>query len=60
DSHPEGIQVQMTCYQGAYTGTIAPSAEIEEVVWLTYADRDHVSPVDQIIMDWLKERMLIN
>lgn len=60
DSHPEGIQVQMTCYQEAYTGTIAPSSEIEEVVWLSYADRERVSPVDQLIMDWLKERKLLD
>jgi 8-oxo-dGTP diphosphatase len=56
DSHPEGVQVKMTCFEGAYTGTIAPANEIEEMVWLTYADRHLVSPVDQIIFDWLKER----
>ncbi len=56
DHHPEGVQVQMTCFEGAYTGTIAPASEIEEVVWLTYQDRHLVSPVDQIIFDWLKER----
>lgn len=59
DSHPDGVQVQMTCYTGAYTGTIAAASEIEEVVWLTYQDRQAVSPVDQIIFDWLKERKLI-
>jgi 8-oxo-dGTP diphosphatase len=59
DSHAEGIQVKMTCYEGAYTGTIQPANEIEEVVWLTYADRDKVSAVDQIIFDWLKDKMLL-
>ncbi|MBD1395956.1 NUDIX domain-containing protein [Pontibacter sp. JH31] len=59
DSHPDGVQVQMTCYTGAYTGTIAADSEIEEVVWLTYQDRAAVSPVDQIIFDWLKEKQLI-
>ncbi|KAA3437717.1 NUDIX hydrolase [Rufibacter hautae] len=59
DLHPEGVQVKMTCYTGSYTGTIQPAAEIEEVVWLGYADREKVSPVDQIIFDWLKEERLL-
>lgn len=49
----------MTCYTGPYTGTIAAASEIEEVVWLTYQDREAVSPVDQIIFDWLKEQKLL-
>ena len=56
DSHPEGVQVQMACYEGAYTGTIVPANEIAEVVWLSYQDRHLVSPVDQLIFDWLKQR----
>ncbi|PVY40236.1 NUDIX hydrolase [Pontibacter virosus] len=59
DSHPDGVQVQMTCYTGNYTGKIAAASEIEEVVWFTYQDREAVSPVDQIIFDWLKERKLL-
>jgi 8-oxo-dGTP diphosphatase len=59
DSHAEGIQVKMTCYSGKYTGTIKPSNEIEEVVWLTYEDRHKVSPVDMLIFDWLKEQKLL-
>ncbi|MCP2045131.1 NUDIX domain-containing protein [Pontibacter sp. HSC-36F09] len=60
DRHPDGVQVQMTCYTGDYTGTIAAASEIEEVVWLTYEDRETVSPVDQIIFDWLKEHRLLH
>ncbi|MEV0399035.1 NUDIX domain-containing protein [Actinoallomurus sp. NPDC050550] len=52
--HPDGVTVRMTCYTGDYQGTLAPSSEIEEVVWLSYADRDRVSPVDQIIFDDLR------
>ena len=59
DSHPEGVEVKMTCYTGAYKGNIQPANEIEEVVWLDYSDRDKVSPVDQIIFDWLKEEKLL-
>ena len=31
----------------------AASSEIAELAWLSYADRDRVSPVDQIIFDHL-------
>lgn len=51
--HPDGVTVRMTCYTAGYEGTLAPSSEIDEVVWLAYADRDRVAPVDQIIFDHL-------
>ena len=50
----------MTCYQGPYVGGIRPAAEIEEVVWLCHRDRERSSPVDKIILDWLRERDLID
>jgi 8-oxo-dGTP pyrophosphatase MutT (NUDIX family) len=56
DNKPEGTLVRMTCYSAAFHGTIAASAEIEEVVWLSCKDRDRCSPVVRIILDWLKEK----
>lgn len=53
--HREGVLVKMQCYTASYVGELQASAEIEEVVWLSYADRDKISPVDKIIFDWLKE-----
>lgn len=52
--HAQGIEVKMQCYTARYEGSIQASAEIEEVVWLRYADKENVSPVDKIIFDWLK------
>jgi 8-oxo-dGTP diphosphatase len=49
--HAGGVLVRMTCYTAAFSGVLTASAEIEEVLWLTYADRPRVSPVDQIIFD---------
>jgi 8-oxo-dGTP diphosphatase len=60
DSHAEGIQVKMTCYESEYTGAIIAASEIEEVVWLSYQDRDSVSAVDQTIFDWLKDKQLLS
>lgn len=51
--HAPGVTVRMTCYTADYDGTPAPSNEIEELAWLTYADRDRVSAVDQLIFDEL-------
>ncbi|MER6950369.1 NUDIX domain-containing protein [Nonomuraea sp. NPDC000554] len=53
--HANGVTVQMTCYTADHHGTPAPTSEIEELTWLTYADRDRVSPVDQIIFDHLHQ-----
>lgn len=58
--HTAGIEVKMQCYKGRYSGTITASSEIEEVTWLTYQDRDKVSPVDKLIFDWLKQQDLID
>lgn len=53
--HPDGTIVRMTCYTADYQGELQPSSEIEQIVWLTYTDRHHVSPVDQIIFDQLHQ-----
>ncbi|MCI4063416.1 NUDIX domain-containing protein [Micromonospora sp. R77] len=53
--HPDGTIVRMTCYSADYQGTLQPASEIEEIVWLTHADRHRVSPVDQIIFDHLHQ-----
>jgi 8-oxo-dGTP diphosphatase len=54
--HPAGTIIRMSCYAAQYEGELEASAEIEEFVWLTYADRSRSAPVDQIIFDWLHER----
>ncbi len=57
--HATGTEVKMLCYTAQYTGNLAASAEIEEVVWLRYRDRDQVSPVDKLIFDWLFQQGLL-
>jgi len=56
---PEGVIVQMTCYQGAYVGRIQPDSEIEEIDWLNYHQNDMVAPVDKIIFLDLFEKGLL-
>jgi 8-oxo-dGTP diphosphatase len=57
--HATGVTVRMTCYTASFEGSLAPDNEIEEMVWLTYADRDRVSPVDQLILDHLRDEGLL-
>jgi 8-oxo-dGTP diphosphatase len=56
DSHNAGIIVKMTCYTAEFVGSLKPCSEIEEIKWLSYADRQFVSEVDKIIFDFLKEK----
>lgn len=53
---PEGVLVRMTCYAGGYRGELGASAEIEALRWFSYAEKDQVVGVDQIIFDYLKEK----
>jgi 8-oxo-dGTP diphosphatase len=50
-----GTRVTMACYTADYVGTLHPDSEIAEMAWLTYADRDRVSAVDQLVFDHLRE-----
>lgn len=57
---PEGTIVRMTCYEAEFTGELQPSMEIQDIAYYTFAQRDIVGPVDQIIFDDLKKKKLIN
>ncbi|WP_324672559.1 NUDIX domain-containing protein [Hymenobacter sp. GOD-10R] len=56
---PAGTLVRMRCYAADYHGQLAPAAEIEEMVWLTYADRAKVSAVAQLIFDSIHQAGLL-
>ncbi|MNJ01971.1 hypothetical protein D3C73_1617680 [compost metagenome] len=50
----------MTCMTADYAGSLEPAAEIAELAWLTYKDREHVSAVSRIIFDRLHELQMLN
>jgi 8-oxo-dGTP pyrophosphatase MutT (NUDIX family) len=58
--HPVGTIVKMTCYMAEFTGQLKADAEIEEFVWLNYADKDKIAEVDKLIFDHLKEKELLD
>ena len=55
----EGIIVKMTCYTAEFTGELKADSEIAEIVWLTTADMEAVSPVDKLIFADLKQKGLL-
>lgn len=56
----EGIIVKMTCYTAEFSGELKPDSEIAEIVWLTTADVDSVSPVDKLIFADLHAKGLLD
>jgi 8-oxo-dGTP diphosphatase len=56
----EGVIVRMTCYQANFLGQLKSSSEIQDLAFYTYAQKDIVGPVDQIIFDDLKAKNLID
>ena len=55
----EGVIVKMTCYTAEFTGELKADSEIAEIVWLTTADIESVSPVDKLIFADLKQKGLL-
>lgn len=55
----EGVIVKMTCYTAEFTGELKADSEIAEIVWLTTADIEAVSPVDKLIFADLKQKGLL-
>ncbi|TKK86389.1 NUDIX domain-containing protein [Herbidospora galbida] len=49
----DGVIVRITCYTADHEGEPTPGGEIAELAWLTYADRDRVSPANQAVFDHL-------
>ena len=45
--------MRMICYPAEHLGELVPDHEIAELAWLAYADRDQVSPPDQLVLDAL-------
>jgi len=56
---PEGTMVRMTCYTAEFAGELQAASEIEEIRFLSYADKSNTSPVDHLIFDDLKDKGLI-
>jgi 8-oxo-dGTP pyrophosphatase MutT (NUDIX family) len=56
----EGHQVRLTCYTGDYVGELKPDSEIEELGWLRSIDTDSTTVTGTLVLEWLKERDMID
>lgn len=56
DDQPEGVRVRLSCFEGAFTGSLKPKAEIKEMVWMRYEDKKMVATADQLIFDLLHQQ----
>ena len=57
--HSADTFVKMTCYAASYTGLLKANSEIEEIIWLSYSNKNKISEVDKLIFDFLKERNML-
>lgn len=48
-----GRELRMICYTADHRGEVIPDHEIAELAWLSHADKDRVSPADQLVFDAL-------
>jgi len=56
---PDGTLVKITFYTGLFEGTPIPG-DIEEIRWLTYADREIVGCPIKLVMDELYHKNMIS
>lgn len=49
----------MTCYYAEAEGELQPASEIEEMAWLSYAERERTSLISRMIFDRLHEMNLL-
>ena len=56
----EGVMLRITCYSGDFKGEMSPSSEIEEISWLDYKYIEKATTMLKIILNWLKERDLVD
>ena len=57
---PEGVMVQLKCFAAEYEGGLEASSEIAELLWLCGTDKDKTTIPGAMVLDWLKERNLID
>jgi len=56
----EPTWVKMKCFWAEYEGAIAPSSEIEEIAWLSFADLEKCAPANQRVLEYLQAHQLID
>lgn len=56
---PEGVMVEMKCFTADYSGTLTPRSEIEELAWFSSTDVHRTSAAGKLILEYLKNKNII-
>jgi ADP-ribose pyrophosphatase YjhB (NUDIX family) len=54
--YPTGTTVRMICYSADHLGDLTPDSEIDEVAWLSAADRGRCAPAAQRVLEAIHRR----
>ena len=57
---PAGTMVRITGYTAEFTGELLPGAEVEELRWISWTEKDLTTVTGQLVLDDLKEKGLID
>ncbi|MDS1270212.1 TIGR00730 family Rossman fold protein [Lipingzhangella sp. LS1_29] len=57
--YPSGTQVRLAAFQAQGDGEPEAQAEVAELAWLSYAERERCAPGVQLVMDELQQRGLV-
>ncbi|WP_286858622.1 MULTISPECIES: NUDIX hydrolase [Sphingobacterium] len=60
DGRGKNVIVQMSCYFAEFTGILTASNEIERFEWISFADKNRTSAVDNLILQKLKDLKFID
>ena len=52
--------VRITGYTAEFTGELLPGAEVEELRWISWTEKDLTTVTGQLVLDDLKEKGLID
>lgn len=59
DRQPPGINVRLICYMAQHQEQPRAGREIEEISWLSYDQKQQLTPVSQLVFEDLKTNGLI-
>lgn len=59
DGKPAGTLVRLTCYQSDFYGECKPAAEIEEIDWICYQEKERCSFAAKIVLETLKSQHIL-
>ena len=60
DGKPSGTLVRLTCYQSNFHGECKPAAEIEEIDWICYQEKERCSLAAKVVLDALKLQHILD